>query len=160
MNAIVTQLGRVGEKFEVTDEDALELYERQGGYVLGDPTTDRGTDPVALFDYWRNNVVAGTILYSVARVDHTSEAEVRGTIVSTGGVYLTLNLSIDQQNQRVWMPGPNPPGSWSGHAVWADGYSGEYTAITSWGEEEWIDRSYFETPGYVLGAYCLDVRSA
>lgn len=72
---------------------------------------------------------------------------------------MCVELATEQQNERVWTP-TGTCGSWGGHAVWTDSYEGALTKITSWGAEFYIDRSYFEASGFVVGAYALELVAA
>jgi hypothetical protein len=113
-------------------------------------------NPEDFFDWWLTHPICGASLRSADRLDHTSQSAVRECIRSYGGVYLVVELSTQQQNQRVWEP-VGTPGSWGGHAIWADQWTGDLTWATSWGEGTQIDEPYMEDRGFVIGAYELQI---
>lgn len=158
-NAAQTALGRAGVGTPISNNYPEGLYRKLTGFRPGDPASDRGTNPAQLFDWWERNVIAGYRLAGVTRYEPQAEALIRQAIVETGGVALIVELSVEQQNQRVWMPA-GTPGSWGVHAIWADSYDGGLTFATSWGEMTPIDRSYFEAPGFVVAAFRLDLVKA
>lgn len=155
-NAVQTTLWRGGIYDTVPDNLAVEAYEDMTGYSPAAPISDQGTDPEQGFAWWRANHIGGYRLTGLSQIAAASEGEIRSAIASAGGVLLCVELSIEQQNQRTWMPA-GTPGSWGGHAVWADGYDGATYRITSWGEVFYVDRSYFDAAGFVAGVYRLDL---
>lgn len=153
-NSVQTALARAGIFTRISDDYPRTLYSNLTGYRDGIPSTDNGTDPMVLFDWWRRNALGGFKLTNLTRLEPTEEGAIRHAIATDGGVYLIVNLSVEQQNQRVWMPA-GTPGTWGGHAIWADEYDGGLTFCTSWGEPTPLDRSYFTTPGFVIAAFQL-----
>jgi hypothetical protein len=159
VNAVQTVMGLAGHYSPIPNTAAVAAYEGMAGYVLGQPETDQGTDPIEGFAWWQANPIAGYKLNKLRSLPiKFGEGEIRDAILRTGGVGLCLSLSVEQQNQRVWMPA-GTPGSWGGHFVWADSYEGDLTKITSWGEEFYIDRSYFDAPGFVVAVYELSLAA-
>jgi hypothetical protein len=158
-NAVQTKYARNGTYGPISNGYVEGLYSAITGYVPGNPSTDLGTDPNALFYYWQSTRIGMYRLASAIRLNPQSEPDIRTAIVETGGVMLIVELATEQQNQRVWMPA-GVPGSWGGHAVWADSFAGALTFSTSWGEAMPIDRSFFKEPGFVVGAYRLELEAA
>lgn len=158
-NAVQTAMSRAHLPGTISDDYTLGLYETLTGYRPGQPGTDRGTDPAVLFAWWQANPIGPFKLGAVTSIHPADENTIRRAVVDAGGVALILNLSVDQQNQRVWMPA-GQPGSWGGHAVWADEYDGGLSFCTSWGEPIPIDASYFTTPGFMQAVYRLDLQRA
>jgi hypothetical protein len=155
-NAIQTYLARANLGIVLHDADAVDAYEGMTGYNPAIPATDQGTNPDAGFAWWQANAIAGYKLAGITSIPTEDEDELRHAIAA-GGVLLCVQLATEQQNQRVWTA-TGTPGSWGGHAIFCDGYDGEIYSITSWGEAFYIDRSYFTTPGYVVGAYALAIE--
>ncbi len=158
-NAAQTAMARKSVYGAISNAYVVGLYSAIAGYRPGDPASDQGTDPNALLAYWQTMPIAGYRLAGAARLDPQAEPELRTAIIRSGGVMLIVALSVEQQNQRVWMP-VGTPGSWGEHAVWCDSFDGGLSFATSWGEDMPIDRSYFEAPGFVLGAYSFDLVAA
>lgn len=157
-NAVQTVLWRRGICDTIPDNLAVEAYEDMTGYNPAAPASDQGTVPDQGFTWWKANHIGGYRLSGLSQIAATSEGEVRAAIASAGGVLLCVELAVEQQNQRQWMP-VGTPGSWGGHAVWCDGYEGATYRITSWGEEFFVDRGYFAAPGFVAGVYRLDLAA-
>lgn len=155
-NAVQTAMGRQRFYDPISNGYVARLYSLITGYVAGDAATDQGTDPNALFTWWKQNPIAGYRLADVVAFEPTAEDAIRWQIDRAGGVMLVVALSVEQQNQREWRAA-GTPGSWGEHAVWADSYDGGLTFATSWGEMMPISRAYFNAPGFVLGAFGLDI---
>ena len=126
-------------------------------YKVFDPTLTKGMCPEDLYAWGMSTAVDGWKLKTWQRLDHTNEQDLRLTIKRLGSIGLIVELGLAQQNQIVWTPGTgDTPGSWGGHYVCADSCSGAISDGTSWGQPAYIDREYFQTPGYVVGAYALE----
>lgn len=155
-NAVQTEMAKAGmSRPQIANDLAVTLYSRITGYTARDPASDQGTDPDALFAWWRQNSIAGYGLRQIVPVDPKFEADIRHVISRAGGIFLVLALGLAQQNQLVWTAA-GTPGSWGYHAVWADSYDGALTFATSWGEAKPIDRGFF-VAGFVAAAYALDI---
>jgi hypothetical protein len=155
-NAVQTEMARVGIAGpQISNDLAVSLYSQITGYTALNPASDRGTDPNALFGWWRQNPIAGYRLAQVTPIDPQSEADIRHVVSSAGGIFLVLALGLAQQNQLVWTAA-GTPGSWGYHAVWADDYDGALTTCTSWGEAKPMARGFFAA-GFVVAAYALEL---
>ncbi|MDD2794347.1 hypothetical protein [Acidocella sp.] len=157
-NAVQTLIYRAGITIALSDAVAVNAYAGMTGYTPLHPASDHGTNPDTGFAWWQENALAGYRLRELTQIAPTAEGEIRAAIGARGGVLLCVELSTANQNQRVWLP-DGAAGSWGGHAVWADGYDGAITNVTSWGQDFYIDRSYFEA-GFVVGVYALDLVRA
>ncbi len=155
-NAVEDWVYRLNDRCDITvpDADAIAAYEGMAGYVPSDPATDLGTVPSTGLAWWMNNPIAGYRLKMATPINPQAEADLRSAI-SRGPVLLCMELSVENQNQRV-LTGVGTPGSWGGHAVCVDGYDGEITSGTSWGEPFYLDRSFFAV-GMAVAAYALDL---
>jgi len=153
-NAARTVFARCGIEDKITEDTPLQLHEQLGGLVPGEPSTYKGYDPEKFFDWWLSNDICGAKLHSVARIDNTDINEVRRVIVAMGGVFYVFNMSVDQQNQTVWMP-TGIPGTWDEHAAWGDQYTGNLNWATTWGEGKPIHKLYVTSPKFTLAAYEL-----
>jgi hypothetical protein len=142
-NAVQTALARAGDLAPLPNCAVLRLYSQLTGYVSGNPATDNGTDPAAMFAWWQTNQIAGYRLVQAIPLPASDQATLRATIARAGGIACVLNLSTANQNQRVLTP-DGVPGSWGKHFVWLDGYDGRIISGTSWGEAFYLDESYFD----------------
>jgi len=158
-NAVQTLLGRAGNYTPISDDVAVQAYEGMTNYIPSDPATDQGTDPTQGFTWWASNPIAGYKLQSINSISPVSEGEIRSTIAMIGGVLLCVELSVANQNQRVWMP-DGQAGSWGGHAIWCDQYDGDVYRVTSWGDSFYISRDFFNTSGFVIGVWGLNLIAA
>jgi hypothetical protein len=157
-NAVQTLLARAGNDTQIPNALVPAVYTAVTGYNPANPATDQGTDPEAFFAWWGQSPIAGYKLGNLTRLNPQDEAAIRQTIATTGGVFLCVELAVEQQNQLVWTA-TGTPGTWGGHAIWCDSFEADLTFATSWGEVKPIDRSYFEK-GFVQAAYGLELVAA
>jgi hypothetical protein len=158
-NAVQTFLARAkGITVPISDEVPVATYTGMAGYNAADPATDQGTDPIAGFAWWQANPIAGYKLGVATAIAANDEDSIRHAISTRGGVLLLVNLAIQQQQPGIWRAS-GYPGTWGRHALWADTFIGALTRATTWGEDQGIDRSFFQQ-GFVLGAYALDLVAA
>jgi hypothetical protein len=158
-NAVQTFLARSkGITVPINDQVPVDAYSGMTGYSPHDPTTDQGTDPTAGFAWWQANPIFGYKLGQATAIAGTDEDGIRKMISTRGGVLLLVALAIQQQAPGTWMAS-GYPGTWGRHAIWADSFMGALTRATTWGEDQAIDRSFFDQ-GFVLGAYALDLVAA
>ena len=159
-NAGQTWLGRAGHFTALPDPTLAEqTYSAITGYTPSNPTTDQGTDFNDALAYWSANSIAGLKLASAVPLQPMAEQDIRAAIEQSGGVAFVIALAVEQQNQRCW-EAAGTAGSWGLHCLWADEFDGAITWATTWGTRQAIDRSYFQTSGFVLGAYELDLVAA
>lgn len=146
---------RAGREDKVTDDLAIPLYSKITGYIPGEPSTDQGTNPEDALNYWKENPIADAVLVDFTRIDHTDQNALKNSIVKTGAVMLICEMSVEQQEQKEWLP-IGQPGSWGGHCVAVVQYVGpDYTAIT-WAIFMPVNESYMVSD-FVIGAYELSV---
>jgi ABC-type glycerol-3-phosphate transport system substrate-binding protein len=83
----------------------VSLYSELGGYVLGDPTTDNGTNLQSNLEFWRKNVIHGIQLTGFGAIrPGTWDRAVRvATMRMFGPLYTGVNLQNAQETQ---FPGP------------------------------------------------------
>ncbi len=157
-NSVQTLLSRAGNVTPIANDLVPEIYSAVTGYNPNNFASDEGTDPEVFFTWWAKNAIAGYKIANLTRPDPKGEDGIRQCILNNGGVFLCVELAVEQQNQLVWTAS-GTPGSWGGHAVWCDGFEAELTFATSWGQVKPIDRSYFEQ-GFVAAAYGLELIAA
>lgn len=111
------------------DQDILDLYEKVGGYVPGNPATDNGCTCIDVLNYWRQTGIGpgGHKIAAYVSVNMQNATEVRQAIALFGGVYIGVNLPTSAQAQvgQLWEATASTPGdagSWGGHCVPIVGY--------------------------------------
>lgn len=116
--------------------ECVQLYSEITGYVPGDPSTDRGTDPSQAMAYWRDHGLPGHKIVGFGSLPAGSP-NIRRAIWEFGAVILAVALPTGAQSQGVHWRGNNlgPAGSWGGHAIVAVGYTPGLLRFISWGEE-------------------------
>lgn len=127
----------------------VDTYSAVGGYVSGDESTDNGTDPVAMYAYWRKHGVpwldptGKTVLHkivgSVQILPHDGVNLKRG-IYEFDGAGLSLAMPIAWQTANIWDAGGDAqrdpkwqPGGWGGHQVLGVSFDGAHIAVITWG---------------------------
>ena len=158
VNAVQTLLARGGDYTPISEQVALDVYAAVTGYNPADPSTDRGTDPEQLFAWWRENAIAGHKLATFTRLNPADTTGIKLAIMKGGGVYLCVELAMEQQNQTEWKP-VGTPGTWGPHAVWGDTYEADWLTATSWMEGITVDDAYL-TGGFCAAVYDLQIVAA
>jgi hypothetical protein len=154
LNAIKTWAGRTtGNYSYVSDDTPLEIYK------IFDPSLTTGMNPEDLYAWGTSNAVLGWKLKSWHRVNPQDMTAVRETVEAYGGISVIVELSVEQQNQKVWQP-VGTPGSWGGHNEFTDSWSGAYFEGTSWGEPMYASEEYMLAPTFTVGAYALEFEAA
>ncbi len=141
--------GNAGTKpFIYTSTQIIGLYSAIGGYVPGDPSTDRGCDEQTALNYWENNGAMpphaknpGGNKHRIAgwlAVDGTNPSEYRAAL------WLFENLYFGIELPDKWIsPGPSssgfvwdvagPPDPENGHCVAGVGYNSKGVVFDTWG---------------------------
>lgn len=128
-----------GTQMVPKDADILKAYEAVGGYVPGDPSTDRGAVILDVLNYWRATGVAGHKILAFASLEPHNHDEVKDAIALFGNCYIGVQLPISAQNQTVWAvppggpTGQGAPGSWGGHAIPIVEYDTRGVTVITWG---------------------------
>lgn len=151
LNAVQTELSLKSIMSPIPDQLAVQVYSAVTGYNPADPSTDLGTNPDQMFQWWLENEIAGYKLKALPRLlNPKDQFSIHAGIARSKWIGLILNLSLTQQNQ-ITFTGEGDPGTWGKHAVLADQNDGP-TGTTCWGAEKWIANSFF-AKGFVLAAY-------
>ncbi len=131
--------GNAGQPpWQPTDGQVLADYEAIGGYVPGQPKTDRGADERTALDYWQaHGFRDGSPLTAWCSVNPGDQAEVERAVWLFEGLLLGMELPdpwitpFPSADGFVWDALPPDPSN--GHAVCAVGYSAEGLKIATWG---------------------------
>jgi hypothetical protein len=133
--------GNAGSKpFVYTNEQIITLYSAIGGYVPGDPSTDRGCDEQTALNYWENNgAPAGS--HKIAgwlSVNGADPSEYRTALWLFENLYLGMELPdawikpMPSSSGFVW-DHAGPPDPKNGHCVAGVGYTAKGVTISTWG---------------------------
>ena len=132
--------GNAGTPFVYTNQQIITLYSAIGGYVPGNPATDKGCDEQTALNYWENNGapagshrIAGWL--SVNAADPTEYRT---------AMWLFENLYFGLELPDAWLhPMPESSGfTWdaagaadpnNGHCVAGVGYTAQGVTIDTWG---------------------------
>jgi hypothetical protein len=132
--------GNAGKAFLYNNAEIVALYSAIGGYVPGNPSTDRGCDEQTALNYWqRNGAPKGS--HQIAgwmSVNGADPTEYRTAL------WLFENLYFGLELPDKWLdPEPNasgftwdvagPPNPQNGHCVVGAGYSPKGVKIATWG---------------------------
>jgi hypothetical protein len=129
-----------GKPFIPTDAQVLAAYEKIGGYVPGDPSTDNGCFMLDALKYWRNNGFAGHKIAAFMQIDPLNPHEMRQAIQLFGGVLTGVQLPVSAQGKDDWtVPAGGPfmngsPGTWGGHCVPIFASSPQTDTCVTWGQ--------------------------
>ena len=134
--------GNAGTKpFLYKQKQIVSLYEAIGGYVPGDPATDRGCDEQTALNYWQQHGAPAGSTHTIAgwlSVDGTNPSEVRTAL------WLFENLVFGMELPDAWVnPAPSasgftwdvagPPDPNNGHCVAGVAYDADSVTIATWG---------------------------
>ena len=137
----------------ISDDLADQIYRDVTGYD-GTPSTDQGTDPDAMFAWWKQNPIAGWTLKEAVPFNPQDRIDVEEVISGTSAMVGVVDLRVAQQNQRTWRTGGDET-EWGLHFLCFDQYVGAL-AGTSWGYEQWADWEFFAS-GRVLQCWELEI---
>jgi hypothetical protein len=132
--------GNAGKAFLYDNAEIVALYSAIGGYVPGNPNTDRGCDEQTALNYWQHNgapkgshQIAGWM-----SVNGTDPTEYRTALWLFENLYFGLELPDKWINPEptasgfIWdVAGPTNPQN--GHCVVGVGYSAKGVKIATWG---------------------------
>lgn len=136
----VLTAGATGTPFLYSQQQIIQLYSAIGGYVPGDPSTDRGCDEQTALNYWENNgAPAGT--HRIAgwlSVNAADPTEYRTALWLFENLYFGLELPDAWINPMPAEPGfvwdaKGPPDPNNGHCVAGFAYDAQGVTIDTWG---------------------------
>lgn len=136
----VLTAGATGTPFIYTREQIIQLYSAIGGYVPGDPATDRGCDEQTALNYWENHGAPGGThrIAGWLSVNAADPAEYRTALWLFENLYFGLELPDAWVNPMPAEPGfvwdaKGPPDPNNGHCVAGVGYTAQGVVIDTWG---------------------------
>ena len=128
----------------MSDREIVQLYSATGGYVAGDPTTDRGAVCLDVLNYWTHNEVGGETLAAFCAVDPRNPAHVRIALEVFGGLYVGVTLREAQLEGS---------GKWDrttdtivgGHCIWTVAADDDGLTCITWGEPQRMTWAFWNT---------------
>ena len=134
-----------------TDPEILAAYERIGGYVQGDDSTDNGCNMLDVLKAWRNSGIAGRKIEGFIGLERRNHQEVMDGVHLFGNLYIGVNLPASAQDEKVWyVPqggpvGPGTPGSWGGHCIPIVEYDTRGLTCITWGAPLRMTWQFYDT---------------
>lgn len=129
-------VAHAGSPVDFTAQQAIDLYSAVTGYNPSDPSTDQGTDPLAMLQYWKANGVYGHKIEGGVGLDISNLDALKAAIYVFGGIELDINVPSYVLNVPAGGSWSNVGGDQSilgGHSILAVGYGSEGFRIASWG---------------------------
>jgi hypothetical protein len=173
-----------GSPMVPNDAQILAGYEKIGGYVPGDSSTDNGCVMLDALKAWRQDGIAGRKIMAYATV-FPDRRGVGESVSLFGNCYLGLALPLSAQYQSGWHIDDSnsqaaAPGSWGGHCVPVVGYSPNGVTVVTWGgllnaswnflarycdeayvvlSKDWIETNGLDPTGFDLAALQADLKA-
>lgn len=168
-----------GHPWQPSDADVMKCYEDVGGYVPGDPSTDRGVFLLDLFKYWRKVGIGGHKIGAFVAVDWTNLQELKMALALLGNVGQGFALPVTAQGQSNWVVGDGgthapagEPGSWGGHfaplaassllthtaMTWGTIIKMSHNFLGDYGDEAYaaVSQDWIETAGVAPSGFDID----
>lgn len=138
----ITQSANSGVEVAITDNDAVDGYERLGGYVPGRPETDTGVNLLDVgIQLLGGKPLAGRKLLAMVSINPKDTDMMDAAAEFCGGLWLGWNLPLAWQGVDGWDVAPDgstsgkwAPRSWGGHATHAAAYAPSLKGLLSWAE--------------------------
>ena len=137
-----------GKEASITDAAIVAAYSAIGGYVPGNPDTDRGLVELDVLKFWRTTGISGHTIGAFAAVSPGDSRLVKAAIFLFGGIYAGVLLPNSAQSQEVWdvTSGVDAvPASWGGHAISIQGYDAGGLTCVTWGRTQRMTWKWWET---------------
>lgn len=136
----LTESGQTGSALQVSDEEILSAYRLFGGYVDGDPSTDRGC---VMLDVARRMLAGEQIgplrLTGFVALDPRKPDLLHAASNLFGGLWLGWDLPKAWENAETWDVSPTgstsddwAPRSLGGHATHAPARSPSHHGLVTW----------------------------
>lgn len=148
-----------GRMVTTPDAEVLAAYEKDAGYVPGDPSTDNGEDELTTLNDWRQNGFGEVPLSAYAAIDPQTFQHVQQAIYLFGVAYIGFNVPQSAMDQNAagetWDVVADDGGIVGGHAVAVPMYdnSGGLLTCLTWGMRQEMTWAFWQK--YVDEAYAL-----
>lgn len=116
----------------LTDQDVVRIYAATGGYVAGEPATDRGAVCLDVLHYCMRNEIGGETLSAFCAVNPKSFDDVRLALEIFGGLYTGVTLREAQlSGSGAWDATHDAPVG--GHCIWVVSADDDGLTCITWG---------------------------
>jgi hypothetical protein len=139
IHKFITSAGQTNTPFAPTEQDALDGYKRFGGYVEGDPSTDRGCVMLDVAKRVCTEPLAGQTIRAFVAVDPTDIDLMAAVCEFFGGLWVGWSLPTAWQDSDIWdvsptgsVSGPWAPASWGLHATHDPIWSPARAGVRTW----------------------------
>jgi len=173
-----------GSPVTFTAQQAIDLYSAVTGYNPNDPTTDQGTDPLAMLQYWQTTGVYGHKIEGGVSLDISNLDALKAAVYIFGSIEFDINVPAYVMNVPAGGSWSNTGGDQSilgGHSIAAVGYGRQGFRIVSWGttytadfnfwsqfligataavSEDWIKKSGRSPSGVDMNGLLADLKAA
>jgi hypothetical protein len=140
----------------ITDADITTAYERNGGYIPGDPATDGGEVIQDSLNDMTKNGLAGHKILAFAQIKHSDPAQVKAAIAAFGGLVLGVNLPQSAEDQfnagQPWTVVPGSP-NLGGHCIITGKYDTSFYSAVTWAAVVQIEQPWWAA--YVVEAWII-----
>jgi hypothetical protein len=151
----IVQSANSGAEVAVTEAEIVDAYQRLGGYVPSDPSTDNGANMLEVgLRCYGGETVAGQTLEAIVAVNPRDNDMLAVASEFFGGLWLGWDLPKAWQDADVWDVSPTgsssgdwAPRSWGGHATSSQAWSPALRGLKTWT----IDKPYTPAAAHL---YC------
>lgn len=116
----------------------------------------QGTDPVRMFEWWKENPILGFKLKRARAIDPHHEDGVKLTILRRTSAFFVVKLTQAQQAMGPWGYEEGSP-LWGYHAICGDEWMEALLAGTSWGQEQILKTGFISHQ--LMGVYDLEIEA-
>lgn len=142
-----------------TAQDILGLYEKVGGFVPGNESTDQGCDETNMCRYLMTTGLCGQKAAATGPIDPTSMDHLKWAVQIFGSC--RLGIVVDEQMEQQFSSGEpwttpaaaNDPNA-GGHDVPIVKYDAEYAYVVTWGGLQPVTWSLVMQPPFLEEAHC------
>jgi hypothetical protein len=133
--------GDAGTGISVSADQTIAFYSASSDYVVGQPSTDQGSDPVTVANYWKANGFAPGLqpIAGFVTIDPTNVVALKTAValfggIMIGGALLTswVNGMQTMQSGFTWTA-DSPSDPQAGHEVLGFGFNTNGIFIATWG---------------------------
>lgn len=140
-----------GTEIVPTDEQAVEAYERIGGYDPMDSASDNGCVMLDVMRAWKSQGIGGRRIGAFAGCYPGDHDVIASAVWLFGSISVGLRLPLAAKDQAVWSTpsrwhrshGKWARDSWGGHMVPIVGYDARFLVCVTWGELKRLSWEFF-----------------
>lgn len=136
----------------LTDQEVLQNYSAESGYVPGDASTDNGGVEVDVLNRWKNigycSPKGTDKILSFGYVHPKDHDSIKRIVAMLGGAYIGIQLPNFAVSGDVQTWDLDPQGDNSiagGHAVFIHGYDDKNLYLNTWGQAWTMTWAFFDT---------------